>query len=230
MDHVGELITVSPDNEGFAFFYCSRNERERREPLSVLQSYIRQLSAAGSSGYMRKQLEDLCWKSRLRGSDLNFETCREQLLESVNLYEKTTLVLDALDECEPDSRHRLIAAIEFLLSTSERPLKVFISSRPDGDIRDSFLSRPNIDIQAIDNQGDIRVFVEKEIIKHRRWTKISPSLRDTIVKTLLDRSNGMQVFREAHIATGLLILGQVSMGGSADRTVTQAPYRRCHKG
>jgi predicted NACHT family NTPase len=74
-------------------------------------------------------------------SDLTCEAYREQLLESVNLYPKTTIVLDALDECDPKSRRHLVDAIELLLQQSGRPLKVFISSRPDRDIRERFLSR-----------------------------------------------------------------------------------------
>lgn len=109
----------------------------------------------------------------------------------MNLYPRTTVVLDALDECEPDLRRKLIDVVEFLLAHSERPLKIFISSRPDGDIRDRFLSRPNIEIQATDNQGDIEKFVNNEIINHRQWAKMSLPLRGDIVKILFDRSQGM---------------------------------------
>jgi hypothetical protein len=117
--------------------------------------------------------------------------CKQQLLESVNLYPKTTLVLDALDECEPHLRSRLIEMIELILSKSNRPLKVFISSRPDSDIRESFLSRPSVEIQAMENRGDIEKFVNQEIVKHGRWNKMSPSLREDIVKTLLGGSGDM---------------------------------------
>lgn len=140
---------------------------------------------------MRKKLRDLWHETTLRGSDLGFEACREQLLESVNLYPRTTLVLDALDECEPDSRRKLVDAIKHLLSKSERPLKVFISSRPDQDIKHQFLSEPNIEIQARHNEKDIRKFVDEEIIHHEGWRDMSPSLQEDIVKTLLDRSQGM---------------------------------------
>ncbi|KAK1762907.1 hypothetical protein QBC33DRAFT_460474 [Phialemonium atrogriseum] len=180
------------NNEGFAFFYCNRNEEERRKPLSVLRSYVRQLSTAvRSPGHMRKQLRDLYRETIRNGSDLGLDACKQQLLESVNLYLKTTLVLDALDECEPELRGQLVNMIEDLLSKSERPLKVFISSRPDGDIRDRFASLPNIEIQATDNQDDIEKFVNEEIVKHRRWHRISPSLREEVVTTLLGRSGGM---------------------------------------
>jgi hypothetical protein len=152
-------------------------------------------ATAGHPGEMRKKLRDLYHKARLNGSDFSFDMCEEQLLESVNLYPRTTLVLDALDECDLGSRHKLVKAIKRLLSKSERPLKVFISSRPDRDIRQQFLSEPNsepnIEIQARHNEKDIRKFVDEEIIKHEAWRDMSPSLQEEIVKTLLDGSQGM---------------------------------------
>ena len=140
---------------------------------------------------MRKKLRDLWRETALRGSDLGFEACRGQLLESVNLYPRTTLVLDALDECEPGSRRKLVDTIKLLLSKSERPLKVFISSRPDQDIQHQFINEPNIEIQARHNEKDIQKFVNKEIINHEGWSDMSSSLKEAIVKTLLDRSQGM---------------------------------------
>jgi hypothetical protein len=192
IDHVKEILQASPNHEGFAFFYCNRNEESRREPLSILRSYVRQLSTnASNPGDIQKKLRAMYIKSRLEGTDPGFKMCKQQLLDSINLYPKTTLVLDALDECEPSSRGKFVELVEFLLSKSERPLKIFISSRPDGDIRDRFLSRPNIEIQATDNQGDIERFVKEEIVKHRRWAKMSSSLRVEISTTLLQRSDGM---------------------------------------
>ncbi|QKX62010.1 uncharacterized protein TRUGW13939_09166 [Talaromyces rugulosus] len=205
IDHVQSRLELSPNHEAFAFFYCNRNESERRDPLYALQSYVRQLSTtARNSGDIRSELRALRHEVRSKGgSDLSFNTCKEQLLESVNLYPKTTLVLDALDECEPDSRSRLIDTIEFLLSESKRPLKIFISSRPDGDIRARFLSRPNIEIQATDNQNDIEKFVNAEMVKHPLWEKISLSLQEEIIQTLLKRSNGM--FQWAYLQTKQLL-------------------------
>ncbi len=118
--------------------------------------------------------------------------CKEQLLESVNLYQKTTFVLDALDECDPKNRHLLTEALEFLLSKSERPLKVFISSRPDGDIRRHFISYPNIEIQATDNKDDIEKFVIEKIVQHPLWEKKMPAdIKQRIIRTLKDKSGVM---------------------------------------
>ncbi|RYP41559.1 hypothetical protein DL768_010475 [Monosporascus sp. mg162] len=191
IDHVQSLLKSSRNEDGFAFFYCNRNEEERRKPLMVLRSYVRQLSTTAKYPEEMRKLQELWSEKRLRGSDLGLEDCREQLFELVNLYPRTTLVLDALDECEPDSRGELVRTVEILLSKSRRPLKVFVSSRPDRDIRNRFLDRPNIEIQATHNENDIRKFVNEEIIKHGAWKDISPPLKDEIIMVLLARSQGM---------------------------------------
>lgn len=110
---------------------------------------------------------------------------KKQLLESVNLYPKTTLVLDALDECEDCGD--LIDMIEELLSKSERPLKIFISSRDDTYIRERFKSLRNIEIQAADNQDDVKKFLDEKV-KRDGW---SESVLKKIKETLLERSEGM---------------------------------------
>ncbi|RYP57916.1 hypothetical protein DL770_010551 [Monosporascus sp. CRB-9-2] len=192
IDHVQSLLKSSRNDEGFAFFYCNRNEEERRKPLMILRSYVRQLSTTAKyPEEMHKKLQELWSEKRLRGSDLGLEDCREQLFELVNLYPRTTLVLDALDECEPDPRGELVKTIEILLSKSRRPLKIFISSRPDRDIRNRFLDRPNIEIQATHNEKDIQKFVNEEIIKHGAWKDMSLPLKDEIIRVLRARSQGM---------------------------------------
>lgn len=140
---------------------------------------------------MRKKFHSLWREATLKGSELGLAACREQLLESVNLYQRTTLVLDALDECDPGSRLELIETLEFLLREATKPLRLFISSRPDRDIRKRFLDKPNIEIQAGHNKTDIRKFVDEEIVKHDGWADMSVSLREDIIKVLLNRSDGM---------------------------------------
>ena len=188
------MLESSPNQEGFAFFYCNRNEEERRKPIAVLQSYVRQLSpTVRNPDSIRKELKGCCQKARASGSDLGFNDCREQILESIRLYSQTTLVLDALDECEPKSRGQLLEVIEYLISSSKNGLKIFISSRPDRDIRDRFLKTPNIEIKATDNEEDIQKYVREKIVHHGNWAGMSQKLQNDIVNKLFTKSQGMQV-------------------------------------
>jgi ankyrin repeat domain-containing protein 50 len=192
IDEIRDALQKDPNHEGLAFFYCNRNEPERQEPLSVLRSFVRQLSTiAGGDDSIHKRLRELHIQTRIKASGLTIDVCRDLLLEFINLYPKTTLILDALDECDKRRRGVLAEAFDYFLVHAQRPVKIFISSRPDGDLRERYKSRANIEIQATDNHDDIATFVDGEIIKHRRWKKISPGLRKEIVETLLERSQGM---------------------------------------
>jgi hypothetical protein len=192
IDEIRDTLKSNANHEGLAFFYCNRNETERQEPLSVLRSFVRQLSTiANDEDSIQKNLRQLHIQTRLKASELNMDICKSLLLEFINLYPKTTLVLDALDECDKRKRSVLIETFDYFLDHASRPVKIFISSRPDGDIKERFKNRANIEIQATDNHDDIATFVESEITKHRRWKKISPGLRKEIVETLQKRSQGM---------------------------------------
>lgn len=192
IDEIRDVLKSNPNHEGLAFFYCNRNEIERQEPLSVLRSFVRQLSTiAHDEDSMQKNLRQLHIQTRLKASELSMDICKGLLLEFINLYPKTTLILDALDECDTHKRGVLIEIFDYFLDHASRPVKIFISSRPDGDIKERFKSRANIEIQATDNQDDIATFVKSEITKHRRWKKISPGLQAEIVETLQELSQGM---------------------------------------
>ncbi len=76
IDHVQDVLTRTPNHEGFALFYCNRNEEARRKPLSVLQSCLRQLSTfERNPERIQTKLRKLCNETEANGSDLSFGTC-----------------------------------------------------------------------------------------------------------------------------------------------------------
>ena len=192
IDEIQDALQCNPNHEGLAYFYCNRNETERQAPLSVLRSFVRQLSTTASDDdSIHKNLRQLYIQTRLKASELGMNSCKDLLLEFTNLYPKTTLILDASDECDSRKRSILLETFDYILDHALRPVKIFISSRPDGDIKERFKGRANIQIQATDNHDDIATFVQSEITKHRRWKKISRELQKEIVETLQERSQGM---------------------------------------
>jgi hypothetical protein len=119
------------------------------------------------------------------------EDCKELLLGLVNIYPHTTLIIDALDECEKRKPLELIETLDYILATASNPIKIFISSRPYGDIKERLKDRANIDIDATKNQDDVSRFVNAEIVKHRRWKNMPAKLQARIVETLQEQSQGM---------------------------------------
>jgi hypothetical protein len=123
---------------------------------------------------------------------INDEAATQLLREFVDSFPQTTLVLDALDECEEAVRMELVDSLENLALSATKPVKVFISSRLEQDIAERFKDGPNVAITATDNKNDIAVFVAAEIARRPLWRqKVSKQLRSEVIKTLCEKSNGM---------------------------------------
>lgn len=106
------------------------------------------------------------------------------------IYNQITLVVDALDECDKNTRSAFIDILHKLVDKSPKPLKVFISSRRDRDITHCFEKGPNLYIRAVDNRDDIALFVNNEVGKF--WQEeIKSELKQLICDTLVEKSEGM---------------------------------------
>ena len=120
--------------------------------------------------------------------------------ESVNLMLKileedsAIIVIDALDECRKP--HEILNAFDELLKKAEKPVKIFVSSRDDGDIVCRLALSPNVIINPRDNMVDIRRFisveVDKAILEARLLRgQVSTGLKDRIIKVLDRGAQGM---------------------------------------
>lgn len=185
----------SKNDRGLAFFYCDRGQPDLQDPLLTLQSFVRQLSTSPRySKMMRKSLIELYRENRTNGLKLGFDACKQQLLESVNLYPQTIIILDGLDECDAEWRGKLITILASLVKHAQHPVKIFISSRREQDIVRLLPVRSTIEIDANDNRDDIEKFIEKkmeEIEERGLWESIPRELKSEIKNTLCKGSDGM---------------------------------------
>ena len=185
--------------KALAYFYCDRNQPDRQSHEQVMRSFVRQLSTPQDSDMIPSCIEKRYAEKEKPGfasSGLTFEECCALLSELVGMYTKVTLVLDALDECDKSTRHLLVNEIDKLVSGSTScVIKVFISSRPDNDIKHHFQGGPNVCISATDNGADIRRFIDDKINNSPPgWLEKvtnAPGLREEIVTTLHKKADGM---------------------------------------
>lgn len=217
IDNLRHLHESCSDHEALAYFYCDRNQDDRREPVSILRSFIRQLSTTRSGDALLPPLLQFYTQKRQTGFSSGKPTTKESeglLRQLVEIYPQTTLVLDALDECDRRAQTQLTEILDSLVDKSVKPVKIFISSRPDPDIKYRFGTGPNVEIQATDNQDDIGRFVSAEIDKDdkRRRQKLSASLREEIIETLLAKSQGMSVPSLVDIEVLLLLMPGQNLG------------------
>jgi len=112
----------------------------------------------------------------------------------------TTIIIDALDECNPEKRADLLDALEMILRDSKNIVKIFISSRNDQDIVFHLKHHPNLEISSDKNSNDIEYFVNtetKRLIQKRKLLKDSTSreeMEELIVRQVIEGASGMWVF------------------------------------
>lgn len=195
------LLDVQYSTPPIIFFYFSRNtaESERSCSNAALRSLIRQMARTHDNDFLAPALFKRYANASL-DEDVppDMEESVGILVEMADKHEITTIVLDALDECDPDTRIELLDCLQEVQSSSASLVKVFVTSRKERDIIEHFEEHgvPGISMEAAITAPDVKRFIIKElneVITSRRllYGRVSESLRQLIEVTLIEQSQGM---------------------------------------
>jgi hypothetical protein len=115
-----------------------------------------------------------------------------------------TIVIDALDECDPTRRQELLNSLQTIVKESNNVVKIFVSSRDDHDLVHRLSRSTNLYIDASQNMEDIMKFVNSRVRTAIRQEKIlcgqvPAKLRDEIITTLIEKAKGMFRLVSLHI-------------------------------
>ncbi|KAK2013437.1 hypothetical protein LZ32DRAFT_676202 [Colletotrichum eremochloae] len=213
--------TPSEHDEGFAFFYCNSSDPARQSIPEILKSYIRQLGEVSRHPEsVHGALYNLYRKKEQIQSDITIEDCVTALVEMINSYPRTVLILDALDECK-DTRQDLAKMFKRLVGESNHLLKIFIASRPEHDIGECLGpfqgSNATIAISTNDNHGDIKTFVDTEVDNFT--TNWMSETKQLVKNVLVEKSDGM--FRWTYLQWEQL--KEVKTNGSVKQRLGKLP-------
>ncbi|KAL6863670.1 hypothetical protein J3F83DRAFT_745218 [Trichoderma novae-zelandiae] len=199
IDHLTTRQQEAEYDEGFAYFYCSRSDPVRRETKYVLRSYISQLARVPNNPtMMEKNIYMLYLKARKEKRGFSTAECETALIELVNFYPRTTFILDALDECEMDTREALSRILRNLVDKGQGTVKVFIASRKEADIEAYLGSQKLVAISTTDNKNDIDKYIEEEVARVGvAWSSVSAEVKGLVKQTIGEKSDGM--FRWAYL-------------------------------
>lgn len=198
---VDEMEPKSTEHS-LAYFYCNYKEDQRRDPASIARSLVKQLClrtpGVGSSSSFPEAVLAV-YKNRQKKSDLkralSIDECKDLLIGLSTGFLRTTIIVDALDECDQETRGKLCDLLADVVSSSKR-VKVFITSRDEGDMRVKFEDSPNVYIQERDNSTDINCYIETEIeacVKAKRLLRgnASMDLQNEVIDALKQGAHGM---------------------------------------
>lgn len=205
-------VEAESNDHILAYFYCDYKEPRRREPVPILNTILKQfcLKVPPNQNKIPKPILDEYRKRENQGhvsGALNLKECKDLLLALSNYYLKTTIIIDALDECYYNTRGGLLNTLKFIVSMSRSKVKIFIASRYHDDIERAFSGTIHYYLCAEDNKKDIESFIEEEIDRRCEPGKlrdtdlplllgkvVTPELRKEVISTLKSRSCGMYIF------------------------------------
>ncbi|KAL7265925.1 hypothetical protein RUND412_011545, partial [Rhizina undulata] len=155
------------NNDAVLYFYCKHGEKERQDPLSILSSLVKQLSLLMSpeGSQLPQPVVSIFKNHEHKSGKLQLSESQELIASLAKNFIRTAIVIDALDECDKESRKKLLTALEVIMKSSAGVFKIFVTSRPADDIELKLEGVPNVYIQSSDNSGDIAAFVKAAVEK-----------------------------------------------------------------
>jgi ankyrin repeat domain-containing protein 50 len=193
-----EYITaqrVLDETVGIAFAYYDYQSSELFTVTNIITALVKQLcrkKRAIPSGFLKTK-QDALPPSQL-GDGESFTMAAAQFQENF-------LILDALDECAKADRYKILEFLRQIVNDHRLFIKVFITSRREGDIESEFrrLNRPTIMVEARSVAADISKYVSDETRNLRqgrggkRLYVKSDALELKIIETLTEKADGMYV-------------------------------------
>lgn len=180
------------------YFYCNYREPARRDPASVLRALVKQLCLVSPSGELPEPIL-LIYQTREKNGHqsgaLHLSESRDLIVQLSTAFTQTTIVIDALDECNRETRRDLFDILKHIIASTKN-VRIFVTGRSDGDIRKILCGFPSHYIEATDNQGDIGTYINSEIERCCREKllldgEIDEGLKSDIVSALIKGADGM---------------------------------------
>lgn len=192
-----DALNTLEKNTPIAYFFCNRNENERRDALTIVRTLLKQLSLHSDRTMMPLVTE---YENQeimgFPGGPPGLERCEELIIEILRRSGRIFIVIDALDECYEDSIDELLELLHNISTSPEGEVKCFVSSRNHDDIILQLEDVPNHYIQPENNQEDIERVIEWKLdmsIKRKYLLRgnVSPDLKQHIMRTLSRKAQGM---------------------------------------
>ncbi|RDW77924.1 hypothetical protein BP5796_05776 [Coleophoma crateriformis] len=192
---IEELQNMSQVNDGMAvaFVFCDyqRQEENVYELLarSLLRTLLEQLDMVPQS---LNHLYDTCMRS---GHDLNANEVYAHLKIVTSQIPWTTLVVDALDELEPESRDLLVTNLYKL--QSEAKVNLFFTSRKVSTIQILFPRAGTVEVTA--TSDDVQNYLADHMKLLPGFVQRNKAIQDEIKDAIIIAADGMFLLAELYL-------------------------------
>jgi archaellum biogenesis ATPase FlaH len=176
------------------YHYFDFRNASRQTHLGFLRSLIRQICARTKTAPKpAAELYDAC-----EGAAPSSEQLLELLKDLLKKQLRAFLIIDALDECpesEDCERRQVLAALAEIKALKAPNLSIFVTSRPEVDIKQAMntICDININVQAALTNKDIRCHIRAQMMTDPKLNKWQQNLKDEIEEKLMNDAAGSQV-------------------------------------
>jgi hypothetical protein len=128
---------------------------------------------------------------------LTMDESQSLIIDLLALHPVATIIIDALDECEPETRADILDVFTDILQNASTLVKLYVSSRDDQDIVYQLKDYPNLELSSDKSSADIVHFVRSEtdrLIGRKmllRSTSNRTEMRSAIIANVSEDANGM---------------------------------------
>jgi hypothetical protein len=190
---------LSSQNIGLAFVYCNYKERDSQTLANIVASLVQQLVQCHTT--IPDEVRALYTQYNPNNTRPSGEEFSKLLQSLVARFSQVYIVVDALDECNQETRSKFIKKLQGLPAN----LHLLCTSRHLGDIQEAFAEASHLEIRASD--ADIAQYLEAQILqvpKLVKFCKKAGDLQSSIIEKLVEKADGMSVtspsLRRASIA------------------------------
>lgn len=186
-----------PGRHALAYFYCYYGEEARKTAASILRLLVKQLCLVDPGeilpGPVLSEYTKREETGRLSG-EIHPKESKDLIIALSAGFPQTTIIVDALDECDEETREILFLILKEIVTSTKR-VRIFVTSRNHEDIQKMLGNFPSHYLDATDNIGDIKTYIRSEVDRCASRSALfrDDKLRGEVVAALEKGADGMYV-------------------------------------
>jgi hypothetical protein len=176
-----------------AYFYCVEGDEKRNDATSIFLGLLTQLIARSLDVDECSNLLPYC-HDRILGEMLpSFSTTETLFTCFCNTFPKLYLIIDGLDECQPDKRKQILTLVSKIMTICDNKepgkVRILILSRDLLDIKTALGISTNLDLQRKDTVTDITNYVRyRQEMLHQKFDYLTVEDSTYIAKAVINNS------------------------------------------
>jgi Cdc6-like AAA superfamily ATPase len=179
------LDSAQSGTYGVAYVYCNYKSQADQDTVSILSAILKQLVQSQPSTL--GPVERLHQKHAGRGTKPSLDDIYSVLQDVLAQYPYVHIVVDALDECQNETREQLCTKLLDLQKGAD--VRLMVTSRFVLDVEDAFRQALKLEVQASD--GDVTQFVAGQIHRLPACIQRDVALQDLVQRRIVEAADGM---------------------------------------